>query len=225
MAELLLAEQMLLIALDDEQGSSSNSSLPAGLAGALLTDLAREEALRWDGEALHPVPVAGLQHPLLSRVHEVIAASSSPRSAKSWVQKLPRSLRPVTETVAAALVERGVLSEQRYKILGLFPSTRFPETDPEPERLLRTRLHAVLTEGHPPAEDDALLLGLLVPLGLVDALVDKTDRPAARKRAREIADNSVAGSAVGKVVQEVQAAAMVAVVAGAAGAAAGGAGG
>jgi Golgi phosphoprotein 3 (GPP34) len=125
---------------------------------------------------------------------------------------LPGELKPLTGTIAAPLVDRGVLTEQRSKFLGLFPSTRFPEADPEPERALRFRLRAVLLGEREPATSEALLLALLVPLDLVGGLVDKDQRRAAKKRAKEIADGGIAGTAVSDAVREIQAAVMVAVI-------------
>lgn len=210
--ELTLAEELLLLALHDEKGSTGFTQIDPGLAGALLVDLGRLGVLRPEGKELAAVAGSAPEHPVLARVHAVISTSPKRRSAKSWVGRLPGELKPLTGTVAAPLVERGVLSEQRSKVLGLFPSTRFPEADPGPERLLRSRLGAVLLGDREPAERDALLLGMLVPLDLVGGLVEKDQRRAAGKRAKEIADSGVAGTAVSDAVREIQAAVMVAVM-------------
>lgn len=129
------------------------------------------------------------------------------------MQRLPRALKPVVGTVAAPLVDAGVLTEDRRKFLGLFPDTRFREADPEPERALRARLLAVLVDGGEPAEHDALLVGLLVPLDLVRKAVDPGDRRAAKKRAKQIAEQGVAGDAVHQAVQaEIMAAVLPVIV-------------
>jgi hypothetical protein len=210
--ELTLAEELLLLALHDEKGSTGFTQIDPGLAGALLVDLGRLGALRPEGRELAAVAGSEPKHPVLARAHAVISAGAKRRSAKSWVGRLPGELKPLTGTVAAPLVERGVLNEQRSKFLGLFPSTRFPEADPGPERLLRSRLRGVLLGDREPAERDALLLGLLVPLDLVGGLVEKDQRRAAGKRAKEIAEGGVAGTAVSDAVREIQAAVMVAVL-------------
>jgi hypothetical protein len=49
--DLLLAEELLLLSLDDEKGSDQAwSGLDPGLAGALLLELTEADALRVDGE-------------------------------------------------------------------------------------------------------------------------------------------------------------------------------
>lgn len=219
--ELLLAEELLLIALDDEKGSSRNSRLELGLAGALLEDLGRAGALRSKGKELHSVDVAAPEHPLLVRAHDVIVGSGRPRSAKAWLGRLPRRLKPIIGTVASGLVQQGVLTEQRRKVLGVFPSTRFPVADPGPERLLRDRLTAVLDGRRRPEDRDALLFGLLVSLEMISELVEWDERRAARERAKEIADGGITGNAVARAIQQEMKTAAAA-KAGAAAAAAGG---
>ncbi|MGH3784966.1 MAG: GOLPH3/VPS74 family protein [Pseudonocardiaceae bacterium] len=210
--ELTLAEGVLLLALDDARGSTGSTPVDPGLAGALLVDLGRFGALQPEGKALHPVDGAAIEHPVLARAYTAIATSSKPRSAKAWVGRLPRELKPLIGTVAGPLVERGAVAEQRVKVLGLFPSTRFPEVDPGPERALRSRLREVLLGTRVPQEYDALLLGLLDPLGLVDPLVERPHRREARKHAKEIADRGIAGKAVSDAVRDIHAAVATAVI-------------
>jgi hypothetical protein len=213
--ELILAESVLLLALDEAKGSAGFTTVDPGLAGALLVDLGRLGALQPVGKELHPVKGAGIEHPVLARAATVIAASRKPRTAASWVGRLPRELKPLISTVARPLVERGILAERRVKTFGLFPGTRFPEADPGPERMLRSRLSDVWLGGRAPQEQDALLLGLLEPLELVDQLVEGHPRPQrreARKRAKEIATQGIAGKAVSHAVRDIQAAVMGAVI-------------
>lgn len=213
--ELILAESVLLLALDEAKGSAGSTPIDPGLAGALLVDLGRLGALQPVGKKLHPVEGVGIEHPVLARAATAIAASSKPRTAKAWVGRLPRELKPLTGTVARPLVERGILAKRRIKVFGLFPGTRFPEVDPGPEQMLRSRLRDVLLGGRAPQEQDALLLGLLEPLELVDRLVEghpRHQRREARKRAKEVATQGIAGSAVSQAVRDIQAAVMVAVI-------------
>jgi Golgi phosphoprotein 3 (GPP34) len=213
--ELILAESVLLLALDGVTGSAGSTPVEPGLAGALLVDLGRLGALQPVGKELHPVEGVGIEHPVLAQAAAAIAASRRPRTAKSWVGRLPRELKPLTGTVARPLVERGILAERRVKTFGLFPSTRFLEVDPGPERMLRSRLGEVLLSGRAPQEQEALLLGLLEPLGLIDRLVTGHPRPQrreARKRVKEVATQGIVGSAVSQAMRDIQAAMMVAVI-------------
>ena len=57
------------------------------------------------------------------------------------------------------------------------------------------------------------LVALAGACGLVDRLVDKDQRPAARSRARAIGRQDLAGKAVSGAVQEIEAAVMAGVIA------------
>jgi len=211
--ELTLPEEVLLIALDDEKGHSSNSALDLGLAGGTLLELARAEAVAVDAdEKVVPTGAAAPQDPLLRDALTVITDDGKARKPKHWVEKLPGKLRPLKDAVASGLVDKGVLSEERSKVLGVFPRTRWPEADPAPERHLRERLHAVLVQGAEPTEQEALLVGLLEPMDLVKHVVGKGDRKQARQRAKAIKETGIAGDAVRKSVQAMQTAVMVAVI-------------
>lgn len=210
---LLLAEQVLLLALDDEKGSdTSHWAGEAGLAGALLLDLGERDLLRADADqklvALDGQPP---EHELLRRAYEAVRGSDRSRNAKGWVDHLQKELKPLREGLAQGLVERGTLSEDRSRLLGIFPRTRYPEADPHPEFELRHGLAEVLVNGREPTEEEALLVGVLDPLGLIDQVVPKEHRKAARRRAKDIGDQGLAGIAVRDAVREIQAAVMTAV--------------
>jgi golgi phosphoprotein 3 len=118
---LTLAEQTLLIALDDEKGRDTTRwGSDAGLAGALLLDLARLKLVGTDAggkiAALAGIPPG---HELQRDVYATIASSVKRRDAKGWVERLPRELGPLRQRVARGLVQRGILSEEHSKMLGV----------------------------------------------------------------------------------------------------------
>lgn len=217
MTAMLIAEEIFLLAHQEESGKAGGGTiaLDNGLAGALLLDLAAEELVAAEGKQL--TAVAGTaSHPLLALAHAELLHSDKPRTAQHWVSRLPAALKPLRSQVGQSLAARGVLSEQHRKVLGLFPTTSWPETDPAPERELRQRLTAVLVQDVDPDPHMALLVSLLSPLGLVRGLVDKQDRKHAESRGKDVARDCVAASAttaaVKSSVQAVQSAIMVAVM-------------
>jgi hypothetical protein len=213
--ELLLCEQTLLIALDDERGrDTSQWGSDAGLAGALLLDLADRGLIDVDADGrLVALDGPATGAPLLDEAHAAIRDDDRRRNARGGVQRLPRALKPLRDRVAQGLVERGILTEEHSKLLGLVPRTRYPTADPAPERDLRARLEAVLLDGQDPTPREALLLGLLEPLELIGGLVPRDRRREARKRAKLVAEQGIAGTAVRDAVRAVQAAVFAAVVA------------
>jgi hypothetical protein len=216
MTGLSLAEGLLLVALDDEKGADTSNrggGVEAGLAGALLLDLAAAGCLAHEAGKLVAGACEAPGDPLAAAALDVVRADDRRRDAKAWVRRLPRALAPLRARVARPLVERGVLEEERHRRLGLFETTRYPERDPEPERRLRAELTEVLLAGRAPSAQEAMLVALLDAYDLVKRVVPREDRRAARRRAKEVAEGDAIAAAVGSVLGEVQAATIAAVVA------------
>ncbi len=204
--DLLLAESLLLLVLDDEQGHNTAYGADMGLAGALLLDLAAAELVQVVEGKLVPAPRppdAAAPAGVLAEALATIEAEAKTRGPKDWVRKLPTKLKPIRSRVAQRLIERGVLSEQRRKVLGLVPVERLVEADPEPERALRRRLRAELTGERDVSVRTALLVPLLRAHQLIPKLVPKDQRKAAENRAKHIAEDAGAlGGAVRSVLSE-----------------------
>lgn len=221
MSSLLLAEELFLLTHDDESGKAGTTlALDQGLAGALLLDLAAEGRIEADGDVVRssrPSPTQQAPtHPLLQAAHEAIHGAEKPKPAKHWVNGLVKALKPLREQVGRSLAERGVLTEERRKVLKLFPTTTWPEADPAPERELRARLRSVLVKGATPDLRTASLIALLSPLDLIGEVVEKPDRKTAKKRAETIAKqdlgDAATSKAVGDAVQAIQVAIMMATI-------------
>jgi hypothetical protein len=196
---MLLSEALLLLLLDDEKGSPVHAGYAheAGLAGAVLLDLLDAGAL---GERDGKLVATGAS-PSAPALAAAWSALGEPRDAKKALAAVLKAAKPIKATIAAPLVASGILDETRHKRLGLFETTRYPERDPSPELALRTELHAVLAAGQPPTDFIASLLGLLVPMKLVDRFVERHERTVARARAKHLADTGPVGDAVKAAVQ------------------------
>ena len=207
---LSLAEEVLLIAFDAEEGADrSDWGVDSALAGAVLLDLGARGCLCDQGAGIVAADCDPPADPLLGEAL-LIVRSSKPRGAREWVERLPTELGSLRDRVARGLVERGILEERRRRVLGLFPAPRYPERDPEPERRLRERMRASLLGEREPSTRDALLVSLLAPHGLIASLVPKDRGKEATENARAIADRGVLGPAVENVVRDLQAATIAA---------------
>jgi hypothetical protein len=216
MADLTLAEELLLIALDDEKGADTanwGSGVEAGLAGALLLELAAAECITHEAGKIVAAACEPPADALAADALAAIRADDRRRDAKAWVGRLPKALKPLRSRVAQGLVAQGVLEERRHRRLGLFETTRYPARNPEPERRLRDALTDVLVVGREPTQSEAMLIRLLSAYDLVKRVVPRGDRRAAGRRAKQIATGDVIGDAVARTVRDVQAATVAAVTA------------
>ncbi len=186
--DLLLCEELLLLGLDDESGKPSWTFDASLLNAALLLDLVQTGCVRFEDDKVL-VTEHFPQHPLLREAQDVIAGDKKVRTVSHWNTMLPYSLKNLQKRAAERLVADGVLRERADKVLGLFRTTRFPETDPGPERALRARLHAILVDGGDPDDHDTVLITLLASGYGIDHVFagdDKETRKAAKRRAKEL---------------------------------------
>ena len=220
---MLIAEDFLLLAVDDETGKTAHvDNLGVRLAGALLADLAaanktlmrgapeagatKEEREKAGDATILVTDNAPTGHVALdAALRAVLDAPEAP--ARKIVEAISENAE---ENLLAALVERGILEKEDSKLFRLLPVTRWPAADSSHETTLRADLIKVLVEGAEPDERTATLISLLHGSGLVSGLVGKEQRKGARERAEEIA-GSEWGAAT--VATQVAIAATVATVA------------
>lgn len=187
--DLLLSEELLLLGLDDESGKPSWTFDASMLNAAVLLDLVQTGCVTLDdGKVL--VTDLFPAHPLLRAAQEVIANDKKVRTVSHWHSMLPYTLKNLQKRAAERLVADGVLVEEETRVLGLFRSTRFPESDPGPERALRARLQVILVHDAEPDDHDVLLISLLgtgYGIDHVFSADDKSTRKAAKRRATELA--------------------------------------
>ncbi|HVE18707.1 MAG TPA: GPP34 family phosphoprotein [Ilumatobacteraceae bacterium] len=213
----LIAEDLLLLLLDDESGKPvlDDTRLSRVLAGALLMDLALDERISpaTEGNAtkggrlvVRNSQPSGDQ--LLDRAVSTLNASKPMKPVRA-VEKLQKGLR---QDVLSRLASQGLVREERGRALGIFPTTHWPATDPAHESRLRAELSQVLVHGMEPTQRTAALASLLSAVDAVSKVVPSDDRRAVKLRAKQIAEGEWAGVAVRKAIEAVNAAVATAAV-------------
>lgn len=216
---MLIAEDLLLLLLDDDSGKLTGTTfLDTGIGGALLVELALGGAVEvvkgegmWARSKVHPVPGVTPDDPVL--VEAMALVSEKERTAQDLVARLGKKRR---DPLLERLEGKGILQRHEDKVMGLFPRKRWPAVDSSHEADVRRRLGDALVRGVQPEERTAALVALLSALGLAHKVVDREGLPAGevRKRAKTIADGDWAAKAVKDAVAAAQAAMMAAVAAG-----------
>lgn len=216
----LLAEDLLLLAWDADHAkprSATSVQLPSAVGGALLLDLALRDRLRIEVD----VPRASSRatgDALLDEVARQVREGPRRRKLKSWVRKVGTTAR--RDQVRDRLAAQGLLAKEDRKVLGLFPVTRHRLTDPAAVERLAEEVRKVLAGGRPADDRLAVLVALVGGTAIVDQLVPRAERRAARKRAEELAETSPVAEAARAVIRDTQAA-LIATMGAGAGAAAG----
>ena len=217
---MLIAEDLLLLLLDDDSGTKQTSWMRPALGGALLVELALGGNVvmgekRWwrAGRVMAVLEAPAPVDPLLAQALATVA--SKPRNAQELVNRLGKG---VEKQLAQRLVDRGLLERRESRVLGLFPRTRWPARDVTHEQQVRRSLSAALVEGQQPDQRTAAVIALLSALDRAHKTVDRGDLKArdVRRRAKEIADGDWAAKAVKDAIRAAMAATTAATAGGAA---------
>lgn len=216
--DMLIAEDLALLLYDDESGKPVTGSpgLDYALGGAVLIELTllgkvdiAEAGDTVKAGRLKVLDTTPTGDAVLDERLALLATKPGARP-KDLMKKLSNNLR---YQVLARLAERGVLEQDKGKVLGLFPVTRWPAKDARHEAEVRTGLDNVLKLGTQPDERTAALIALLSALNVVPKIVTgAVDKRALKQRAKEISESDWAAAAVRKAVQEMQAAVTAAIV-------------
>ncbi|WP_285100809.1 GPP34 family phosphoprotein [Promicromonospora sp. MEB111] len=210
--DLSLAEEYLLLALDDTSGRPllSAQHLQFALAGAAVAELTLRGALDVsdgvDGGQQDRFRVTGRATPSDPLQREILTLLDG-RRPKDAIRKIGQGsfARTCQESLQQGLAARGVLREEQVKVLGLFPSTTWKSHDPAPETAVRERVLSALTGTADVDEATAALVSLLHATDLTRRIFPDEDRRALKQRAQEIAGSEWAGAAVKRAIDEVNA--------------------
>jgi hypothetical protein len=165
----LIAEDLLLLLLDDESGSllTDPINVDAGLAGAVLLELAQQRRVQVDvapGVPATQVVWVSDASPtgddLLDEALRLVGERD--RTATGVVEDLAVGLR---RRVLDRLAVHGILTHEEGRLLGIFPRHRWPAHDDRHEMALRAGLRESLVQGGAPTERVAALISLLDAIG------------------------------------------------------------
>ncbi len=217
----LLAEDLLLLALDDDRGTvpmAVQPTLDLGLAGAMIADMAAQGRLQlqknFRGGKLSVTDGSATDNRIFNDAVAAVAARPG-KSVAWWVHNLSRSVDGLRARLLESLVARGTLERREERVLLLFHHEVYPERDGRVERDVRKRMDAVLLHGNEPGPHMLWLLQLAMVCHVVDAIYPSRQRAAVKKRIKTLVkthhDDSAA--AVAKVIEAQQQAVMVAIMA------------
>lgn len=206
----MLPEDLMLLFLDEEDGRvlMDSTSIHNALAGAVLLELvnSRRVAFEADGKRLAVVDPAPLPNEFLQ---ESLTRLTKPMKPQQAVEKLRTHVR---DNVMAQLQGRGVLTVEKTKMLGIFPTKSYMINDAQAISDLRDLVGNVALGHRAPDEHTGALISLLYAVKALHKVFNG-DRREMNARAKEISAGNWAGVAVQKALEAVQAAVMAMMVA------------
>lgn len=228
---MLIAEEYLLLALDEQTGKPriGGDQLEPALGGALVVELALMERI---GVTPHEagwtkrgrVTITSLtptDDPDLDAALQKLVANEGKKVKdllSSFTSKKNRVGHGVRKRLQERLVADGALVRTEGTVLGFIPRTTWPAGDPAAEDDVRRRLQGALVEGTTPTERTVALVALLQVTNLLPKVVTTDDKRALKAKAKQLTEGDWAAKAVKDAIEEAAAATMAAAT-GAAGAA------
>ncbi|ONH28823.1 GOLPH3/VPS74 family protein [Pseudofrankia asymbiotica] len=204
---MLIAEELLLLALDPAKGSPVNSSrqpLTTTLSGALVAELGLSHGMIVDGRRFHPVGPPP-SDPLLAAAHRAVGEVKGRRAADQ-VRRLDKALGGVWNMVLDRLLEEKIVGRERRRML-LFPVVRHPVLRADlRDDIVRRAREAARGDG-PLDARTAALLALTGPSRLLEVVApDRADREHAKERIATATSATPVAPIVVRVLREAQAA-------------------
>ncbi|NIN10282.1 MAG: hypothetical protein GTN62_03050 [Gemmatimonadales bacterium] len=214
---LLLHEEIMLLALRDKEGTIATGAYYAqAIGGAILAELLLNGRIKVEEEKKKKfaalVSAAPMGDPVIDECLEKIKTAKRQATLRTWVGRFAQ-LKQLKHRVAESLCRRGILKADEDKVLLIFTRKIYPELDPRPERDLVRRLkQAIFTYSRELDPRTVVLISLANASGILKTVFDKSRLKDRKKRLQRIMDGHVVGEATKEAVEAMQAAVMVATV-------------
>jgi len=205
---LTVAEDMLLLVLDDESGTfitEPDVNINYALAGAALMDLALKGRIEADAERLFVLDAAPTGDAVQDDVLGRIAAADEVHGADYWVAEIGQKGAELRDRLLDRLVERGILKRVDEKLLWVFETRRYPMVDGREEREVKRRIMDTLLSDDEPRREDAVIVALADACNLFHQLLSERELDRLRPRIEQISRSDAIGQAVGNTIREVRA--------------------
>jgi hypothetical protein len=210
--DLFLHEEVLLIALHDEKGTTP-ALTGIALGGAILGELTFRGQVEIESTKKKLVNVANSRlpgDPVLDECLNRMREAKRRASATTWVSRFS-GLSRLHHRVARRLVERGILRAEERRVLGIFRRDAYPTVDARPERQIVERLRtAIFRDSQRVDERTRLLLGVAQPASLLPLVFDRKELKARRKHIQSLIEGDALSRAVSTIVDAVHTAVIVA---------------
>jgi len=214
---LFLHEEILLLALRDEEGTiASGAMYQYAIGAALLAELLLSKRIEVEQSGkrklVNLISPTLIGEPLIDECLEKVSSAKRRAVLQTWVSRFA-GVKNLKHRVARQLCKRGILRADEDKVLLIFTRKIYPEINPGPERELIRRLeHAIFTDTRDIDPRTVVLLSLANSTGLLKVVFDKKKLKGRKARIKQIVDGEITGKAATEAIQAMQAAVMVAVI-------------
>lgn len=204
---LTLAEEILLLVLDDESGKFTHvpeHSFRYALSGAVLMDLAFLGKIDADPDTLFVIDSKPTGDEILDTLLKPLSESNEKRDCSYWVQYFGRDAFKIQNLALQRLCDSGILTREDKLILWMFKSRRYPIRDGFAEKEVKQRIMTLLFNEDIPDPRDIAIVGLADACRLFERIFSRPEYEKVKDRIAEIGKLELISQSLSKVVREIE---------------------
>ena len=172
---MLLAEELLLLVMDDKTGKISVSSagtINLGFAGAMLMDLGFRESIICNEKILRTNKNAIIDDPILEKIFNEIKKKEN-LDISYWIKYISNNYNSYRIEIIKRFEEEGIIDRLIVKELKIFRRVLHPLLIPEVKLNLKKAIQAVILGNDQPDERIIGLLALIKSCNLIKSIFQK----------------------------------------------------
>jgi Golgi phosphoprotein 3 len=216
-SNLYLHEEIGLLALKDEEGTFySSTNYHFGMGGAILAELlllkrvAVEQVKKAKFLVVTDDKIIG--DVLLDECLQMVINAKRRTRIENWVSKFA-NLKQLKHRIAQQLCNKGILSEDKDKVLLLFKRRIYPELNPIPEEKIVGRLRSAI-QGFDSKVDakTVILISIAKSTDLLKTFMSRSELRENKERIKQLINGELTGKATAEAIEAMQAAVIVATI-------------
>ncbi|MCV9385899.1 GOLPH3/VPS74 family protein [Reichenbachiella ulvae] len=174
--KLSLAEGLMLIALDDEEGrllAAAEHSIDHGILAIVILELSLIKRIAFEGGKIVVKDTTGTGNKVLDSVLKAIGGGGE--TVPATVTRLVKSFDQIQDDVIELLVQRGILKVESTKLLWIPVSERMDNANYAFEQEIRDTLKAVVKSGKKPTPAIVILMSIIHNCGILEEVFKEQD--------------------------------------------------
>jgi len=191
--KLSLAEGLMLIALDDEEGrllSAAEHTIDHGLIAIVILELSLIKRVGFDGGKIIVKDSTGTGNKVLDAILKSIGGGGDTFS--DTLTKLADGFDKIQDDMIELLVQRGILKVESTKLLWIPVSERMDNANYAFEQEIRDALKAVVFKGKTPTPSIVVLMSMINNCKILEEVFpDKDELIDAVKVAKDVANMGI----------------------------------
>ncbi len=204
--KLTLAEELLLITLDDESGLLLDSISPfknhLAIAASLIMELTLKGNIDLDAKKLFVVSSVETGIPILDMALAEIVAEETPLVTTEWLKRFAKSGEDLSNQIIDSLVAKGLMEIVDRRLFWVLKTRSYSATSGIEEREVKSRIMFLLNSNEIPDPNDVLLVGLLKAVGIFNLLLSASELARLQNRIDEIANLEEINRSLSASIQE-----------------------